>query len=130
MKTSMLKGVVRALFATMLLVLMTSHLFAAATLFVSVDGAGTADGSDWDNAFSAAQLQTAIDAALAADSVIYLQEGTYELSAQLDISSAAGLTLSGGWVGNDNGGLPGDPAAERSVLMRDSAAGNMRILEA
>ncbi len=50
-------------------------LTAGAQVFVVPDGAGAMDGSSWDNAF--ASIQEALDAAAAADTAVWVAEGTY-----------------------------------------------------
>lgn len=120
------------------LALCMSLLFAAGvahgqvTRYVTPTGAGEQDGTSWADAYSVAGLQTAVDAAIAggAGSSVFLQEGEYALTNQLEIDSAAGLTLSGGWAGSGGApGEPGDPGTQETVLTRDAGAGNMRIAE-
>jgi hypothetical protein len=104
--------------------------------YVTPDGAGIEDGSDWDNPYAATALQTAVEDGLAvAGSIVYLQLGEYylttnahtEILSGLDLSGAAGMTLSGGWAGNDTGGLPGAMGTEPTVLRRVDGYGLLRI---
>lgn len=59
--------------------------------YMSLAGAGAADGSSWADreAFSQAALQAAVDQLTAGD-VLYLEDDTYTLSASVDVDTTSG----------------------------------------
>lgn len=73
--------------------------------FATPDGDGARDGSDWDNAFSQSQIQSAVNA-LAPGEILYLGSGTYpQLRILITTSGTSGSPKS--IVGMDRGsGLP------------------------
>jgi len=84
--------------------------------FVTPEGAGVFDGSDWDNAFS--NIQDAVDAAGTDIGEIYVKSGTYSNTSTITIGSANELTIYGGYVGS---GDPGVTSTVPSVITRNSA---------
>ena len=75
----------------------------AADHFFSVDGAGTKDGSSWENANKAANFETVVEGLASGDNV-YLMAGTYTITpTKVDGEAAAtvtipqGVTIKGGY---------------------------------
>ena len=97
--------------------------FAATDYYVTPQGAGGADGSDWDNAFS--NIQDAVDQATSVGDKIYLKEGVYTNDLQISIASKPGLTVLGGYAGSGSPGARSGP--ETSALTRNTAF-QMRII--
>ncbi len=104
--------------------------------YVTPAGAGIADGSSWENAYS--NLQVSVEVCLYAGDLICLKSGTYirlglddpNDNSQCFISGTAGLTIRGGYVGS---GAPGARSDAPTVLARNVAAlpnPNRRILRA
>jgi len=50
---------------------------AAATMYVTVSGAGLKDGSDWDNAFGLAEFETDFESSVEPGDVYYIYSGDY-----------------------------------------------------
>ncbi|HEY0946448.1 MAG TPA: PKD domain-containing protein [Opitutaceae bacterium] len=89
-----------ALVGTAVLALASSA--AAADYYATPAGAGALNGSDWANAYSKSQIQAAVNA-LAAGDTLYLGSGTYELlNVSMTGSGAAGSPKA--VVGVDTGG--------------------------
>jgi predicted outer membrane repeat protein len=88
-------------------------------IFVSGSGDNT-KGDDWTTAYT--NLQAALDAAAEGDT-IHVAGETFPIAAQL-VWTNAGVSLLGGYAGNDAGGLPGprDPAQWPTVIQRDGTA--------
>ena len=95
-------------------------LMAATTNYVTPTGGAPYDGASWATAFS--NIQDAVDLAVNDGDVVYLKDGTYTNSVQIEITNAVGLTLVGGYAGNTVDGLPGELTNEASILTRASAA--------
>lgn len=53
---------------------------AAATMYVTVAGAGGKTGADWANAMSSAEFETDIEGAAEAGDIYYVMSGTYDYS--------------------------------------------------
>lgn len=72
---------------------------AAATMYVTVDGAGTKDGSSWDNAFNYTNWEADVEGSAEAGDVYYVANGTYTLTSDfttaLDGTAVAPISIIG-----------------------------------
>ena len=106
--------------AGMVLVL-TAICAHGATKYVTPSGSGGYTGDDWTNAYS--NVQQAVDALTGTGDIIYLKEGTYSYSTNLNgdpngfvvVTARPGLTLSGAYTGS---GAPGPQGGNPSVITR------------
>ena len=93
----------------------------AATNYVTPTGANAMNGVDWDNAYSATQLQAAVDASSGAGDLICLRYGVYSNSAEISAVNRPGLTIRGGYEGV---GSPGGFTNDLTILTRDPSVTN------
>lgn len=99
--------------SAILILIVAAGMAQATTKYVTPTGAGAADGSDWDNAFS--NIQAAINACPASGDEVRLRYGSYSNSSQLVVSNHPGLTIRGGYEGV---GSPGDFTNVPTILTR------------
>ena len=91
-------------------------LVSAAALpicYLSPNGAGLKDGSSWENAFSAEQLQDAIGT-VATTNVLRMMTGDYPRASELTVAAGSIVKFIGGFTGKGESRDEG-----RSVLWRD-----------
>ena len=91
-------------------------LVSAAALpicYLSPNGAGLKDGSSWENAFSAEQLQDAIGT-VATTNVLRMMTGDYPRAGELTVAAGSIVKLIGGFAGKGESRDEG-----RSVIWRD-----------
>ena len=74
---------------------------AAATMYVTVAGAGDKSGSTWGNAMGLGEWETDVEATAEAGDIYYLEAGTYTLtnafSTALDGTDVAPIKIIGVW---------------------------------
>lgn len=95
-------------------------LFAQSNHYISVPGAGSHDGSSWDNAMPFSTLCENIDAYANGD-VFYFKEGTYVFSAPLKVTGK-GYTFIGGFASELTGTsneIPTYPTTTPTVFSGD-----------
>ncbi len=99
----------------------------AAEYYVTPTGAGSANGSNWANAFSS--LQDAVDASTLDGDSIYLKYGSYSNAAQVEIADHPGLFIKGGYEGTGTPPGGGPLSGSDTILTRAGSVTN-RILYA
>ena len=101
--------------SVMLLGFITAAIGVGDNWYVTPEGDGSFNGTNWANAFS--NVQDAVDLATNDGDVVYLKYGTYTRTSQIEISNVQGLTIKGGYVGS---GAPGARTNEYSEVTRGS----------
>jgi len=93
---------------------------AAATMYVTVAGAGGKDGTDWDNAMGYAEWQTDLEGASEAGDIYYVAGGTYNLTSSLDYNGRHGTSLAPISIIGVNSGTTNEPPVYSDWAMGDN----------
>lgn len=93
--------------------------------YVSTNGVAT-EATNWPSAFTS--IQTALDLSAPGDT-IRMKAGTWALTAPLSFEDGMGVTIEGGYGGDEVGGLPGALTNAPTVITR-AAATFIRLLNA
>ncbi|RRB07611.1 putative Ig domain-containing protein [Larkinella rosea] len=74
-------------------------------VYVTQNGAGSQDGSSWDNAYPGTALQTAINTAATCGAQVWVAQGLYKPTAdnnrEISFSMKNGVAIYGGFAGNE-----------------------------
>ena len=96
---------------------------AASTMYVTVAGAGTKEGNDWDNAMGYAEWESDMEGSAEAGDVYYVAGGTYTLTSNL--GCLAGATENPVKIIGVNSGTTNEGA---NIVAADYATGDNRPL--
>ena len=118
------KTVLRTLIVIVLTLLLSGCTTAQRVIYVDVDAKVVGDGTTWDSAFNS--LQDALDNAVAGDEM-WVAVGTYKPSTEIGGSGARyksfqlknGITLYGGFAGNETGREQRDWQTNQTILSGD-----------
>ncbi|MDQ8207300.1 right-handed parallel beta-helix repeat-containing protein [Coraliomargarita sp. SDUM461003] len=108
------------------LLLLGASALHAADYYVALKGAGTADGSSWENAFAFAQVDTVINETMEPGDTLYLEGNNYG-SDTLEIKSSGTEAARMELIGVDRG-VPGFPRPTFMGKSRSTNAGANIVL--